>query len=234
MQLFYTDKVIDRQAFFDNVEAAHLFSSLRKKEGDTICFTDGKGQRMNGHLIQVSRKEAIATIESIEVMSELSPVFHLVIAPTKQMDRMEWLVEKCTEMGISKISFLLSKRCERPRINIERIKKLTISAIKQSLQYHLPQLEVLEKVNETTLTSCKLTENFIATCVESSEYTFSNQLTKGKDVCMLIGPEGDFTTDEINIASSLGFQKISLGSQRLRTETAGIYANAVFKSVNNL
>ena len=234
MQLFYVDKVINGQAFFEATEAAHLFSSLRKKEGDTIHFTDGKGASMSGPILQITKKQAIASVESVEDIPANNPIFHLIIAPTKQMERMEWLVEKCTEMGVSKISFLLSKRCERPRLNLERLTKLAISAMKQSLQYHLPQLTVIEKVNSSTLAMCKLSENFIATCQELPEDTLSNQLIKGKSVSILIGPEGDFTPEELNIASSVGFQKISLGSQRLRTETAGLYATAVFKAVNNI
>lgn len=183
--------------------------------------TDGKGTLARAELTSdEKRNAAFRVMESHKIPRRVSTI-HLAIAPTKNIDRMEWMVEKCTEIGVDKITFLRCKTSERPTVPLERLQKLALSAMKQSRQAWLPELvdmipfrDFVGRVNEP--------QRFIA-YVDTTNPAYLSTVVKPKDNrVLLIGPEGDFTTEELDLALGNGFRKVSLGPNRLRTETAGV------------
>lgn len=233
MQLFFSHSIQDGQALFDPIESGHLVQSLRKRTGDAIHFTDGKGNLFAGKLLSSDKKSSVATIESSEKIPKPAFEIHLIVAPTKQHDRMEWMVEKAVETGVRHITFCATQRSERNKVRLDRLERIALSAMKQSLQYYLPILEYKDKFDQL-FTTIPPENAFIAACLNEPPAHMAVSLKPGKSATVLIGPEGDFTLDEIGKASEHGFQKISLGQNRLRTETAAVYAAAVFKTINQL
>ena len=153
------------------------------------------------------------------------------VAPTKNNDRIEWFVEKSTEIGINSISTVLCEKSERKKVKTERLEKITISAMKQSLQLHKPIIEELVSFEEFTR-NCKSDNKFIAHCKESEKLFLNNCKIKAKTITVLIGPEGGFSDNEIDIAEKNGFISVSLGNNRLRTETAAIAATQILSTYN--
>ncbi|MCW3077154.1 MAG: Ribosomal small subunit methyltransferase [Bacteroidetes bacterium] len=204
-------------------ESWHCAKVLRKKSGDKIDVIDGKGSFYQGILNLVSEKKCVANILSGPVaQKKRSYYLHLAIAPTKQMDRIEWMIEKAVEIGIDEISFIQCKNSERIVIKHERISKIVESAVKQSLQAYLPKVNELVSFRE--IVELKKTDlNFIAHCFEGDKQHIKRIQFKGKSTLVLIGPEGDFNQEEVTLAQQKGFTGINLGDNRLRTETAGLY-----------
>jgi 16S rRNA (uracil1498-N3)-methyltransferase len=169
-------------------------------------------------------------MESHKIPRRVSSI-HLAIAPTKNIDRMEWLVEKCTEIGIDKITFLRCKTSERPTVPLERLQKLALSAMKQSRQAWLPELVDMTSFKEFV---GRVTEpqRFIAFVDDANPLHLAGAATPDKDSVLLIGPEGDFTPEELHQATTNGFQKVSLGPNRLRTETAGLFGIALLSGLH--
>ncbi|WPC16529.1 RNA methyltransferase [Riemerella anatipestifer] len=167
-------------------------------------------------------------MDILEIKTEtpqFSPYLHIAIAPTKNIDRTEFFVEKATEMGISEISFLLTEKSERKHINIDKIQKKVIAASKQSLRYHFPKVNDLQKF--TSFMQTQTTENtFVAHCDKAFKRVSLSEIPLVDTVCFLIGPEGDFSLSEIELLLEKGVQAVSLGNQRLRTETAGVFVAA--------
>ncbi len=202
-------------------DSHHAVRVLRMRVGDKIEITDGKG---SFHQAEITSTQNPATAFKIAATRQVPPrpfSIHLAIAPTKNTDRMEWLVEKVTEIGIEKITFIRCKTSERPVVPLERLQKVAISAMKQSKQAWLPEVwdmidfkEFLPIVTES--------QKFIAHVDESNPDHLLKLAKPGSDCVLLIGPEGDFTSEELAMALSLGFKKVSLGPNRLRTETAGL------------
>lgn len=229
MNLFF---VPDRsQHHLSPDESRHAVKVLRLVKGDKIELTDGKGNLYTARLSKPDPKGCEFQITSTIPIPRRSFSIHLAIAPTKNSDRMEWMVEKCVEIGVEKISFVLCKTSERKFLNLERVEKIAVNALKQSHQAWLPmiaQMVPLEKV------IAKQTEKqkFIA-CVDEKNPTHLTQLVTPKsDYVVLIGPEGDFAKEELDMALSAGFQKISLGPTRLRTETAGLFCVTALNILN--
>jgi 16S rRNA (uracil1498-N3)-methyltransferase len=194
--------------------------------GDAMDITDGKGTLASAELTSDERRNAgFRIIESHKVPRRPSSI-HLAIAPTKNIDRMEWLVEKCTEIGVDKITFVRCKTSERPSVPLERLQKLALSAMKQSRQAWLP--EVCDMITyKDFLSTVTETQKFIAHVDDSSPDHLMKVAKAGSNSALLIGPEGDFTVEELDLAISQGFMKVSLGPNRLRTETAGVYGVTV-------
>lgn len=230
MQMFYTDQIFDQHAVFAHEEMKHLTHSLRKKEGDTIYFTDGKGYQYSGLLDAVSRHEASVNIVSKVFYPQNEPAFQLLIAPTKQHERIELIVEKATEMGIQRITPVAVKHAERTSIRQDRLEKVAISAMKQSLQYHLPLIDPLTDF-DTILKTPFEGLSLIGYCEGDDRKTLSESFVKGVPARCFIGPEGDFTDKEVSKALAAGFIKITLGQSRLRTETAAIFVCSAFKLI---
>ena len=208
-------------------ESWHCTKVLRFKVGDEIGLIDGKGNFYEGQLSVVNEKKCVANITFGPRTQNKHPYYlHLAIAPTKNIDRMEWLVEKAVEIGVNEITFVRCKNSERTVIKEDRLIKIAESAVKQSLQAFIPKINPL--VNVTDILKIKSDLKFIAHCEEETKKHLKSFDLKNKSSLVLIGPEGDFSTEEITLAKTADFSEISLGENRLRTETAGIYVCNVF------
>ena len=237
MFLFYAHKIDGQTAHFDEVEKRHCINVLRKKTGDEILFTDGAGHHFTGAIIASGKKDFSATIISKKEIPPhpVHPV-HIAIAPTKNIDRFEWFLEKATEMGISKITPLICSNSERKKIRPERLEKILLSAIKQSFGAFLPKLNKAVDFNDFIKNAATALpeRRFIAHC-RSYELPHLADLSLANDgAVILIGPEGDFSVEEIDEAEKEGFQSVSLGFSRLRTETAGIAAVHILNLKNRV
>ena len=224
MQLFYASRIDNGFAFLDEEESRHLLTVLRRKPGDRLQLTDGKGFLYEAELAEAGKKHVLARIlDSREVKPERSGKLHLALAPTKQIERFEWFLEKATEIGIDTITPILCQRSEREQIRLDRLEKILVSAMKQSLHATLPQLHPLtpfKKWAPATTETLKL----IAWVADEPLPHLQTRLQAGLDTLIAIGPEGDFSPEEVQLALQNGFEGVSLGQARLRTETAGIYA----------
>jgi 16S rRNA (uracil1498-N3)-methyltransferase len=224
LQLFYSIDIDNQQIVFRDEELRHL-TVLRKNIGDTIHSTDGKGNLYESKITAISKKEAIGNIVSIEKKETNNPFhFHLLIAPTKHMDRIEWMFEKLVELGLQEISFIETQHSERHKINIERLEKIALSAMKQSLRFHLPIVNPIQKLKTCLDINHHQTVKYIAHCEDDFNKINLKDITleNGFKYEIYIGPEGDFSSEEINYAHAKGAKPISLGNNRLRTETAGL------------
>jgi 16S rRNA (uracil1498-N3)-methyltransferase len=209
-------------------EAYHATKSLRLKDGDTVCVGNGKGLRFTGTLILKGKSNWEVSINKTETQAKPKPELVICIAPTKNPSRLEWFIEKSTEMGIDKIIPIETKRTERHRFKASRAERIVHAAAKQSLRWHLPEMGELVNVKELKFQSGDMV--FMAHCEESYpriECTDLLKYSSAEKVVILIGPEGDFTEEEIEWAQESGIKGLSLGSNRLRTETAGVFAASI-------
>ncbi len=228
MQLFYNPSLTpaSTQVLFEKEESRHIIKVLRKKVGDVLDLTDGCGNFYKATLESSNPKQCIAHIDSVEKQPKPAYNLHLAVAPTKLNDRYEWFLEKATEIGITQITPIICDHSERKIIKPERYQKIIQSAAKQSLKAYFPILNEATsfrefiKISSETETSC-----FIAHCEDSKKQSLKSQLKFQKDILILIGPEGDFSTQEIDNALTNNFTPVSLGENRLRTETAAIVAS---------
>jgi 16S rRNA (uracil1498-N3)-methyltransferase len=222
MLLFYDTEITTaiQEFTFDRAESKHLTKVLRKEVGTEITLTDGKGLQWTGKLSLVSPQKVCA--EKIEAKQHLPPKkrIHLAIAPTKSNERMEWIVEKLTELGISSITPLLCYHSERKVVKTARWKKIAIAALKQSQQFFLPEILPLTSFQEQL--EALQYPALIAHCKATPKKLLSEYSLASDQISLWIGPEGDFSVEEIKAATKAGLTPVSLGTQRFRTETAGI------------
>ncbi len=215
-------------------ESAHLVRVLRMKSGTDLRITDGKGNLYHAVLIDAQPKKAMLEVGELLEVNTVKPAYiHLAIAPTKNMDRLEWFIEKVVELGVHEISLFSSFHSERRNLRMDRLEKVAISALKQSKNTFLPVINPLLSFNEFIIREFS-GQRFIAYIDEKPGPTLSNSLQTASDVVVLIGPEGDFSKEEVSLALENGFQSVSLGDSRLRTETAGVFACSVIHIVNQL
>ena len=221
----------------DAEESRHAVRVLRMREGDEIHVTDGKGNLYCCRIVEASDKGC--TIESVSQLPATHyplPALHLAVAPTKNPSRMEWLVEKAVEIGVNEITLLECDHSERAFLKTDRLERIALSAMKQSLHTILPQIHPAVNFSKwLSTTNCQLpTQKFIAHCEADKPRTpLASALQPGRDTVVLIGPEGDFSKEEIVLALECGFQPVSLGPSRLRTETAALYAVTAFNLIND-
>ena len=225
MELFYQENIENNQldAVFSSEESKHIVKVLRKKNGDQISVTNGKGLQWNGEITDSNNKKVIAKKVNSILHKNKVPKLHIAIAPPKNIDRMEWFLEKSTEIGISQITPLICDHSERKVIKDLRMKKILIGAIKQSNQFYLPQINPIcdyKSFMEKNFSEIKM----IAHCREGSKKELHKIEKIQSPLLILIGPEGDFSEKEIETARANSFIEISLGNKRLRTETAGVFA----------
>ncbi len=224
MQLFYhpdIDQATDL-VFFSREESRHIVRVLRKKAGDSLFLTDGKGTRYEAEIIDPNDKRCQARIRGQESKPDRKGYrLHIAMAPTKMNDRFEWFLEKSTEIGIDEITPVLCDQSERKKVNLERYAKVIQSAAKQSLRYTLPKLNPLQKFDDL-IRSCDAEAKLIAHCAPGDKGRLATLVDGKKDILVLIGPEGDFSSREIELATESQFTGLDLGSNRLRTETAGV------------
>lgn len=209
-------------------EATHAVRVLRLSEGDSIWLMDGVGNFYRADVGIVTKKRCLYNIvETLPQHKTWSGNIHLAIAPTKMMERIEWMAEKATEIGFDELTFLDCKFSERHVIRIDRIEKIVVSAMKQSRKAFMPVVNELTAFKEF-VTSCDADYKFIAHCYNDREridlFDKLEVLPADACVCVLVGPEGDFSSDEVDLALANGFEPITLGNSRLRTETAGLMA----------
>ena len=220
MQLFYTNNS-ESEFTLPSEESKHITKVLRKKEGDTLHFTDGKGQLLITEITSTDiRKTRVKIIKKIEQEKQHNYYLHVAIAPTKNMDRFEWFLEKACEIGIDEITPIICDHSERKFVKKERGNRILLSAMKQSLKYHLPKLNEAISLNNF-MKQDFIGNKYIAHCENSEKIELKNKETE-KRTLILIGPEGDFSVTEIEKSIENNYQAISLGNSRLRTETAGL------------
>ena len=222
MQLFYLENPKD-EIILSAEESKHATKVLRKKEGDILNFTDGKGTFYKAEItIADSRKCRLKVVSTEQKEKQHNYHLHIAIAPTKNMDRFEWFLEKATEIGIDEITPIICSRSERKVIKTERCNRILLSAMKQSLKFHVPKLNEAISLNDFIKQDYGGTK-YIAHC-EDGEKKELKTVNKTEKTLILIGPEGDFTQKEIDLVLQNKFKEVSLGTSRLRTETAGIVA----------
>lgn len=225
MQLFYNPDIKSTDTFFqfDKEESKHIIKVLRKKGGDIIYITNGKGNLFHSEITLESEKKCEVKIVKIDNFKAKKYHLHIAIAPTKMNDRLEWFLEKATEIGIDEISPIICDHSERKIYKIDRAEKIIQAAMKQSNQFYLP------KINEPVsfsdfIKSDSNSLKFIAHCEEYKKNLFKDSFQASENVLILIGPEGDFSPKEIALSLKNNFIPVSLGNTRLRTETAGVVA----------
>ncbi len=246
MHLFYTSDFSALHPVLSDDEAHHALKVLRLQSRDTFYVTDGKGSLYTTTILSADYKKPRFQVIHTQTDYGKRPYhIHIAVAPTKNSDRTEWLVEKCVELGVDVISFIQCDRSERKHFKTDRLEKIVVSAMKQSLKAYLPEIRVLESLekflqihmmNPTTTFEQKKGNTseglFIAHLEEGKKQYLSGAAQPGGRYCILIGPEGDFSPKEIDLALLRGFLPVSLGESRLRTETAAMYACCTLNTLN--
>ena len=233
MQLFYVPEITGDQVTLDETESKHVVKVLRMREGDRVKLIDGKGGVYEAEIAVLNPKKCRLSILNIQKeTSRKNFRLHIAVAPTKNIARFEWFLEKATEIGVDEITPLLSEHSERKVIKHDRSEKILISAMKQSQKAFLPELNELTSFNQF-IQKISEKQKFIAHCNEGAKTHLKNAIQNGSDLVILIGPEGDFSSDEVLAAKEKGFEEISLGDERLRTETAGIVACHIANLMND-
>lgn len=224
MHLFYTPDIEGDHYVLTEQESKHCIRVLRLNINDQINLIDGKGGFFTARIVKSDTKHCqVEIIDKIAKYGCRSTPIHIAIAPTKNIDRFEWFLEKVTEIGISEITPLLCEHSERKEIKPDRLEKVIISAMKQSYKAYLPHLNAMTKFDDF-IKHIKEEQKFIAHCEDDQKTPLKNAIIQGKSEVILIGPEGDFSIEEIALAKQNNLIPVSLGPSRLRTETAGIVA----------
>lgn len=232
MHLFYAADAVEGTIGLNAEESWHCAKVLRLKPGDTIMLTDGRGALFAGILIEVNPKSSIV---SLTLQKEQPPEkkwnLHLAVAPTKNTERFEWFLEKATEIGICHVTPLICAHSERSALKPERLEKIMISAMKQSQNLWLPVLNPVTGFHDF-LEAPAPPQRFIAYCGQEAKKPLFKEYRPLQDVIIMIGPEGDFSPDEVKAATMKGYVPVSLGESRLRTETAGVVATHIINLIN--
>lgn len=231
MHLFYQPEVSKGQHFLDEEESRHCVKVLRHSTGDVIEVQDGHGHIFKACITVAHQKKCEFEVLSLEFQEAPSYYIHIAIAPTKNLDRIEWFIEKAVEIGVQEISFVLCKNSERRVLKNDRLERKALSAMKQSGHLYFPKINQLIAY-DTFITEVQQTQKFIAHVDFNNPMKLKEEAASNGQYCILIGPEGDFTTDEIALALQENFKKVGLGNSRLRTETAGIVACHTFNMLN--
>jgi 16S rRNA (uracil1498-N3)-methyltransferase len=235
LPLFYSSVVLQKDALLalDPEEASHAVRVLRMKTGDQLLLTDGKGARGVAEIVFAGKHDCAVKVVEFELVPHRPYRIHLAIAPTKSIDRFEWFLEKATELGVDEITPLFCEHSERRNIKNERLQKILLSAMKQSEQSWLPVLQ--EACDYNAFINRQITgEKYIAWCGTGKEEHLVNHYQPGRDALVMIGPEGDFSGPEVEKAVAMGYIPVSLGPNRLRTETAGLAACSILNLKNEI
>jgi len=223
MSLFYVPTLSSGYVLPEE-ESQHAVKVLRLQAGDALTIVDGTGGFYNAKITNPHPKHCSFEItKTILEYGKRDYHIHIAIAPTKNIERLEWFIEKATEIGIDEITPIVCRFSERKVIKAERLEKIIVSAAKQSIKAYFPILNPLCTFDEL-MKAQQASQKFIAHCYEDDKRLLQNEIQPAKDVLILIGPEGDFSKEEVQKALSVGFIPVSLGNSRLRTETAGVVA----------
>ena len=233
MQLFYNSELdTSIKTFnFSKDESRHIVKVLRKSTGDLLMITNGKGWIFEAEVIIPNHNKCVVSILKSTFETPRPYTIHLAVAPTKMNDRYEWFIEKATEIGVDIITPIICQNSERKIIKTERFEKILQSAMKQSLHCYLPSLAPAIRFSEF-IKMPQEGATFIAHCEDGEKLKFKDQIEAKKSITILIGPEGDFSPKEIELALNHQYIPVSLGASRLRTETAGIVAGHTIQLCN--
>jgi 16S rRNA (uracil1498-N3)-methyltransferase len=225
MQLFYNPDIdaTTESFFFDKEESKHIIKVLRKKDTDILHVTNGLGYLFTTQITLASDTKCTVKIVKVDKTEKQNFKLHLAVAPTKMTDRYEWFLEKATEIGVSEITPIICEHSERKQLKIERFEKIIQTAMKQSNQLFLPKLNVPIAYKDFIKSEFK-GQKMIAHCEEKNKKSLKDVLKVNENITLLIGPEGDFSANEIALAINNQYLPITLGNNRLRTETAAIVA----------
>lgn len=234
MQLFFVKNIESNLITLSEEESKHAVKVLRKTVGDVLHIIDGEGGMYKAEIVNPHHRSCTASIiESVKEYEKLPYHLHIAIAPTKNIDRTEWFMEKATEIGIGAFTMLLTEHSERKVVNDERLEKVIISAMKQSVKAYKPILNSICSFKDFIAQDFGDSKRYIAHCSNNFERVHLKRLISGgENSIVMIGPEGDFSDTEIQMALERGFQSISLGNSRLRTETAALFATSIV-ALNN-
>jgi 16S rRNA (uracil1498-N3)-methyltransferase len=230
LNLFYQPRIPEGIHQLDEEESRHCLRVLRRRAGDTIRITDGRGQFYDARITGEDTRACTFHITAQQAAPARPYRIHIAISPTKNADRLEWFVEKAVEFGIDAITLLECQHTERSYHKTDRLQKVAVSAMKQSMQAWLPQIQGLTPFAQVIASPAQ--QKLIAFVDASNPLHLKHAATPEKDYLVLIGPEGDFTLEELNAALSMNFHKVSLGASRLRTETAGLAACHTLHLIN--
>jgi 16S rRNA (uracil1498-N3)-methyltransferase len=236
MNLFYLPNLQydDATAPFTEEESVHGVRVLRLKVGDEVLITNGKGWMFTAVISEAHPKHTQAQIISKQHLPRVAGFhLHVAVAPTKNIARYEWFLEKACEIGVDEITPLVCEHSERQKLNMERLNRVLVAAIKQSQTAVLPLLHPPCDLQKFAL-QCDTQQKFVGWCGEHTAGELFDLAMRGNSVTVLIGPEGDFSEKEINLLKDNGFQPVSMGRQRLRTETAGMVACCILNTKNNI
>lgn len=232
MNLFYQPLIPEGVHYLDEEESRHCVKVLRRNTGDTIKITDGKGFFYNCVITNADAKKCAFKIVDKHQEKPRDYSIHIAISPTKNPDRIEWFTEKAVEFGIDRITLLQCDNSEKSYLKTERLRKMAVSAMKQSLKASLPQITEPTPFQKF-IASENADEKFIAFVDESNPDHLNSLATRNKSAIVLIGPEGDFSKEELATALENDYRKVSLGNSRLRTETAGVAACHILNLINS-
>jgi 16S rRNA (uracil1498-N3)-methyltransferase len=229
--LFFQPQIEQGIRFLTPEESKHCAKVLRKKEGELISVTDGKGTLYNSIITDSNSQCVKFKIESSVKEKDKGYTIHVAIAPTKNPDRIEWFVEKAIEIGVDEISLILCDKSERAALKTDRLDKLAVSAMKQSLKTTLTKINHMMLFKDF-ISSFQAAQKFIAHVDSANPVQLKDSAKSKESYIVLIGPEGDFSKKEIDLAISHDYKKVGLGPNRLRTETAGIVACTILNLAN--
>jgi 16S rRNA (uracil1498-N3)-methyltransferase len=232
LNIFYQPLIPEGIHQLDEDESRHCIKVLRKRPGDVIRLTDGKGNFYDAVITLDNPKKCSFDVRQVFPEKQKPYNIHVAISPTKNQDRIEWFVEKAVEFGVDTISLMECKNSERSFLKTERLTKVAVSAMKQSVKATLPQISPTLSFKEI-ISQPFQGQRFIAFVDSSNPLHLQKAARADNNYLVLIGPEGDFSPEELSVAIDLGFEKISLGSSRLRTETAGLAACHILNLINS-
>jgi 16S rRNA (uracil1498-N3)-methyltransferase len=231
VNLFYQPLLAEGVSYLDQEESRHCIKVLRHKPGDDLLITDGKGTFYEAIITDDNNQRCGFSVKRSYVDVHRDYSIHIAISPTKNADRIEWFVEKSVELGIDHITIMECENTERTFLKKDRLEKVAISAMKQSLKAKVPAINGLVKFGDV-ISNVSEPRRFIAYVDHQNPDLLQNVADKHQRYIVLIGPEGDFTPDELAMAQAVGFGKVSLGKSRLRTETAGVAACHILNLIN--
>ena len=229
MDLFFSNfKSNDKFIVIDEIDSRHITRSFRKNIGDIVKITNGTGYLCNAEIVEMGKKIKVK-IKSIEKFESSIYSVHIAISPLKNTSRFEWFVEKATELGVNQITPLICKYSEKKKVNIDRLDRILISSLKQSNQFFKPIINSIKDFEDFIINNDD--KKLMANLKTSNK--INGQLFTQKNICLMIGPEGGFSNQEIELAKKHNIKQITLGKSRLRSETAAIYGLSVIKSIIN-
>ncbi|PSL49955.1 16S rRNA (uracil1498-N3)-methyltransferase [Chitinophaga niastensis] len=232
LPVFYAPDIQPAAATYTMNEdtSKYCIQVLRHEKGDQVLLADGRGHKFTAEITDDNRKKCVVKITQCETVPPPSRALRIAISFTKNASRIEWFLEKATEIGIQTIIPLVSQRTEKEKIKAERLQNILVSAMLQSQQFYLPELQEPQAFDKLVKNN-KDAQQLIAHCLPEQKKELQHTMQGGKDTLILIGPEGDFTPEEIKLALDQGFEPVSLGNTRLRTETAGMVAVTIMNMV---